>query len=108
VKATLRTASRIPRLFRQREHRWSPPERAAVVLVVAILGGSLFVNSYSLAFGDPIPHRIQLALVGDPTGHASTVDTLEGVGRGGLVFQRSPRPEAATQLILQAVEATSP
>jgi hypothetical protein len=76
VKATRRTARRIPRLSRLREHRWSPPERVVVILVVAILGGSLFVTSYSLALGDPIPHRIQVALVGDPTRHQRTVDAL--------------------------------
>jgi hypothetical protein len=95
VKATRRTAPRIPRLSRLREHRWSPPERVVVILVVAILGGSLFVTSYSLALGDPIPHRIQVALVGDPTRHQRTVDALQGVARGSLVFQRYPSVPAA-------------
>jgi hypothetical protein len=28
--------------------------------------GSLFVATYTLALGDPVPHRIDAALVGDP------------------------------------------
>jgi hypothetical protein len=95
VKATRRTAPRIPWLSCLREHRWSPPERVVVIVVVAILGGSLFVTSYSLALGDPIPHRIQVALVGDPTRHQPTVDALQGIARGSLAFQRYPSVPAA-------------
>jgi hypothetical protein len=99
VKATRRTAPRIPWLSRLREHRWSPPERVVVIVVVAILGGSLFVTSYSLALGDPIPHRIQVALVGDPTRHQPTVDALQGIARGSLAFQRYPSVPAALHAI---------
>ena len=99
VKARRRRAPRIPRLSRLREHRWSPPERVVVILVVAIVMGSLFVTAYSLALGDPIPHRIQVALVGDSTGHASTVDALQGVARGSLIFQRSLSVPAALHAI---------
>jgi hypothetical protein len=99
VKATRPTAPRIPRLSRLRERRWSPPERVVVILVVAIVMGSLFVTSYSLALGDPIPHRIQVALVGDPTRHQHTVDALQGVARGSLVFQRYPSVPAARHAI---------
>jgi hypothetical protein len=99
VKATRRRPPRIPRLSRLREHRWSPPERAAVVLVVAILMDSLFVTAYSLALGDPIPHRIQVALVGDPTGHTSTVDALQRVARDSLAFRRYPSVPAALHAI---------
>jgi hypothetical protein len=99
VKATRRRPPRIPRLSRLREHRWSPAERAVVILVVAIVMGSLFVTAYSLALGDPIPHRIQVAVVGDSTGHTSTVDALEGVARGTLVLQRYPSVPAALHAI---------
>jgi hypothetical protein len=99
VKATRRRPPRIPRLSRLREHRGSPPQRVVVILVVAIVMGSLFVTAYSLALGDPISHRIQVALVGDPTGHASTVDALEGVARGTLVLQRYPSVPAALHAI---------
>src|SRR5829696_6190412 len=86
VKATRRTAPRIPWLSRLREHRWSPPERVVVIVVVAILGGSLFVTSYSLALGDPIRHQ-------------PTVDALQGIARGSLAFQRYPSVPAALHAI---------
>jgi hypothetical protein len=95
-----RRAPRIPGLSSLREHRWSPIERAVLILVVAIVGGSLFVTAYSLALGDPIPRRIETALVGDPTEHASTVDALQGVADGSLVF----RPYASVPAALHAID----
>jgi hypothetical protein len=68
-----------------------PTERAAVIASLAIVMGALFVTSYSLALGDPVPHRIDAALVGNPTSHPPTVDAVERVARGSLVFHRSPR-----------------
>jgi hypothetical protein len=62
--------------------------------------GSLFDTTSSLALGDPVPHRIDAALVGDPTGQASTVDALQGVTRGSLVF----RPYASVPVALQAID----
>jgi hypothetical protein len=94
-----RKVPRLPRLSRPREHRWSPIERAVLILVVAIIGASLFVTAYSLALGDPIPHRIDAALVGDPTAHPSTVDALQGVADGSLVF----RPYASVPAALHAI-----
>jgi hypothetical protein len=41
---------------RLRDHEWSPFERAMVIAVIAIAMGALFVTSYSLALGDPVPH----------------------------------------------------
>ena len=82
-----------------RQHRWSPTERAAVIASLAIVMGSLFVTSYSLALGDPVPHRIDAALVGDPTSHPRTVDAVERVARGGLVFHRYPSVPAAVHAI---------
>jgi hypothetical protein len=61
--------------------------------------GSLFVTSYSLALGDPVPHRIDAALVGDPTGQASTVQALERVADGSLAFHRYPSVPAAVHAI---------
>ena len=107
AKAARRWAPRIPSLSSLRGRRWSPPERVAVILVVAIVMGSLFLTSYSLALGDPIPHRIQVALVGDPTGHPATVDALERVARGSLVFQRYPSVPAARHLDLGEYVAVS-
>jgi hypothetical protein len=88
AKPPRRRAPRIPPLSSLREHRWSATERAVVIAVLAIIMGSLFVTSYSLALGDPVPHRIDAALVGDPTGHPRTVDAVERVARGSLVFHR--------------------
>ncbi|MDT7801200.1 MAG: hypothetical protein QOI78_4633 [Actinomycetota bacterium] len=68
------------------EHRRSATRRAVVIAVLAVVMGSLFVASYSLALGDPVPHRIEAALVGDPATHESTVDAVQRVAQGGLVF----------------------
>jgi hypothetical protein len=53
----------LPRL---RRHKWSQSQRAVLISVVAVVMGSLFVTTYSLALGDPVPHHIKAALVGDP------------------------------------------
>jgi hypothetical protein len=87
------------RLSRLREHRWSATERAVVISLLAIVMGSLFVTSYSLALGDPVPHRIDAALVGDPAGHVGTVDAVESVARGDLVFHRYASVPAALHAI---------
>src|SRR5829696_5475900 len=90
---------RIARLPRLREHEWRPVERAAVISVLAIAMGSLFVTSYSLALGDPVPHRIDAALVGDPASHGQTVRAVQGAARDSLVFHRYPSAAAALQAI---------
>jgi hypothetical protein len=95
AKAAQHRAPRSPRFPSLREHRWSPTERTIVIASLAIVMGSLFVTSYSLALGDPMPHRIDAALVGDPTGQPRTVDAVERVARGSLVFHRYPSVPAA-------------
>src|SRR2546421_902690 len=97
--AARRRALRVPRLSGLREHRWSATERAVVISFLAIVMGSLFVTSYSLALGDPVPHRIDAALVGDPTEHAETVDAVERVARDGLVFRGYASVPAALHAI---------
>jgi hypothetical protein len=62
--------------------------------------GSLFVTSYSLALGDPVPHRIDAALVGDPARNASTVDAAERIAHGGLAFH----PYASVPAALHAID----
>jgi hypothetical protein len=99
AKAAWRRAPRIPRLSSLREHRWSASERAVVIAVVAIVMGSLFITSYSLALGDPMPHRIDAALVGDLTGHPRTVEAAGRVARGALVFHRYTSVPAALHAI---------
>jgi len=81
------------------EHHRSATERAVIIAVLAIVMGSLFVASYSLALGDPVPHHIDAALVGDPTEHMSTVDTVQRVARGGLVFHRYASVTAALHAV---------
>jgi hypothetical protein len=54
-------------------------ESAVLIAVLAIAMGSLFVTSYTLALGDPMPHRIDAALVGDPAQQAGTVDAVQEV-----------------------------
>jgi hypothetical protein len=63
--------------------------------------GCLFIATYSLALGDPVPHRIDAALVGDETAHAHTVDAVEGVARDSLVFRRYASLPAALHAIDQ-------
>jgi hypothetical protein len=72
---------------RLRGHPWTPAGRAILISAIAIVMGALFVASYSLALGDPVPHGIDAALVGDPARHARTVAAVEGVAQGSLDFQ---------------------
>jgi hypothetical protein len=93
---------RVPRnspLSRLRAHRWTPTQRMIVISLLAIVMGSLFVTTYSLALGDPVPHRIHAALIGDPTGHTGTVDVVQGVARGSIDFRPYPSVTAALRAI---------
>jgi hypothetical protein len=95
-----------PRSGALREHRWSATERVALISVLAIVMGSLFVTTYSLALGDPVPHRIDAAVVGDPTLHVHTMAAVEHVAGNGLVFRRYGSVAAALRAIdLQRVYA---
>jgi hypothetical protein len=95
------------------EHHRSATERAVVIAVLAIVMGSLFVASYSLALGDPVPHHIDAALVGDPAEHASTVDAVQRVAGDGLAFHDYASVSAAVQAVdkqdvYAALDLTSP
>jgi hypothetical protein len=95
------------------EHHRSATERAVIIAVLAVVMGSLFVASYSLALGDPVPHHIDAALVGDPAEHESTVDAVQQVAHDGLVFHRYPSTPAALhavdeQNVYAALDLTSP
>jgi hypothetical protein len=63
-------------------------ERAAVISALTVAMGSLFVTTYTLALGDPVPHHIDAALVGESTTHAHTVNAVQHVAQGSLVFRR--------------------
>jgi hypothetical protein len=70
-----------------------------VIAVVAIAMGCLFIATYSLALGDPVPHRIDAGLVGDPAAHTRTLDAVEGVARDKVVFRRYATVAAALHAI---------
>jgi hypothetical protein len=96
-----------------REHHWSAPERAIVIAVLAIVMGALFVSTYSIALGDPVPRRIDAALVGDPTDLNGTVSAVQGVADDSLVFSRYASVADALRAIDQqkvyaALDLTSP
>jgi hypothetical protein len=82
-----------------RRRRWSAVESTVLIAVLAIVMGSLFVTSYTLALGDPVPHRIDAALVGDPAQQAATVDAVQKVADDSLVFHRYASVPAARHAI---------
>jgi hypothetical protein len=105
--------SRTARLRRLREHQWSPAERAVLISAIAIVMGCLFVVTYSLALGDPVPHRIDAALVGDPAANAGTVRAVEGVADDSLAFHGYASVAAALhaideQRVYAALDLSSP
>ena len=82
-----------------RGRRWTAAERAILIMVLAIAMGSLFVTTYSLALGDPVPHRIDAALIGDSRAHAATVEAVERVAAGKLIFHGYRTVRAAQRAI---------
>jgi hypothetical protein len=93
-------ARRVSWLRRWRDHEWTPQQRAILITVLAIGMGCLFLVTYTLALGDPVPRRIDAAIVGQPADHASTVDAVEGVANHSLAF----RPFASTPAALHAID----
>jgi hypothetical protein len=84
-----RTNRRASPLILHHDRYWSPVARTVVIAAVAIVMGSLFLISYSLALGDPMAHRIDAALIGDGAANARTVDAVEGAARDSVAFSRS-------------------
>jgi hypothetical protein len=82
-----------------RRHEWSPQQRAILISLVAVVMGSLFVTTYSLALADPVPHRIKVALIGDPDGSPQTIAAVEKVAADKLVFERYSSVPAALNAI---------
>jgi hypothetical protein len=104
--APTRHAPRIPRNAKLRAHQWTAIERAALISAIAIVMGSLFVATYSLALGDPVAHHIDAGLVGDRGSHAQTVGSVERVARDSLVFRGYDSLPAARHAIdLQQIYA---
>src|SRR5919109_92243 len=85
------------RLRRARDRIWSPLDRAVVIAVLAIAMGSLFLTTYTLALGDPVPRRIDAALVGDAARHTSTIEAVQEVTDGTLAFRRYGSVPAARE-----------
>ena len=81
--------------YRLRRHRWTPQQRVVLITVVAVAMASLFLTTYSLALGDPVPHGIQAALVGRPAADARAVAAAEKVTGGKLEFERFSSVAAA-------------
>jgi hypothetical protein len=69
--------------------------------MLAIVMGSLFVTTYTLALGDPVPHRIDAAVIGDPVAHTQTVNAVERVAENSLRFRRYPSLAAARRALHQ-------
>ena len=95
-----------------RGHSWSPPERAVVIAALTIAMGSLFLTTYTFALGDPVPHRIDAALVGAPTQDPHTLQAVERVAGGSLAFRRYRSATAArhaidVQRVYAALDLTS-
>jgi hypothetical protein len=92
-------SGRVPWPARLRGHQWTPIERAGFIAALTIVMGSLFVTTYSLALGDPVPRRIDAALVGDPTTDAGRVKAVQGVAENSLDFTEYGSVAAALQAI---------
>src|SRR5271167_2272572 len=86
-------------LSRLRRHNWSPQQRVVLISVVAVVMGSLFVTTYSLALADPVPHHIKAALIGDPAASPRTIAAVEKVADGKLVLERYSAVSAALNAV---------
>ena len=70
-----------------------------MISALATVMGSLFLSAYSLALGDPVPRRIDAALVGDPAAEPHTVAAVQRVERGSLAFRGYASVAAALRAI---------
>jgi hypothetical protein len=107
------TPRRSSPLRRLREHEWSPLDRTVLIALLAIVFGCLFLVTYSLALGDPVPRQIDAAMIGNPSAQPHTVDAVEGVAGGKLDFRRYASVPAALhaideQRVYAALDLTSP
>src|SRR5919198_759300 len=77
-----------------------PPYRhALIVMAITMTMACLFVVSYSLALGRPIPHHIPAGLVGDTATQPKLVAQLETATHGGLAFRPYRSVSAAERAI---------
>ncbi len=59
-----------------------------MIAAMAIAMGALFLTTYTLALGDPVPRRIEAAFVGDRASHARTIEAVQRVADDSLTFRR--------------------
>jgi hypothetical protein len=84
-----------------REAGWPAAARAALIGAVTIALGTLFITSYMLTLGHPVPHQIEAAVVGSPASHAHEVAALERATRGSVDFHSYPSVTAARRALDQ-------
>jgi hypothetical protein len=84
-----------------REPGWPAAARAALIGAVTIALGTLFVTSYMLTLGHPVPHRIHAAVVGSPASHGHELAALERATRGSVDFDTYASVTAARRAIDQ-------
>ncbi|MDX6309762.1 MAG: hypothetical protein QOI06_2808 [Nocardioidaceae bacterium] len=84
---------------RPRHDEWSAVRPAIVIAVLAIAMGCLFLTTYSLALGDPVPHRIDAAIVGNATAHTASVNALEKAADGSVDLHHYASMPAALHAI---------
>jgi hypothetical protein len=76
------------------------------IAALTIAMGSLFLTTYTLALGDPVPRDIDAALIGDATAQGPAVAAVEQVAEGSLSFRPYGSVAAARHAIdLQRVYA---
>ncbi|MCW2638701.1 MAG: hypothetical protein JWP76_1007 [Dactylosporangium sp.] len=81
---------------------------ALVIILIGTAMASLFVASYSLALGRPVPRHVRTGLVGDPAREPALVDELEEVTGGGLKFRALVLQRAAEQVNEQLAPESAP
>jgi hypothetical protein len=88
-----------------RGRHWSAPERAALISAIAMAMAVLFVTTYSLALGNPIPHGIPIAVIGELDAQAASVQAVsQAAGDPDFRAYRS-LPDALTAVDWQEVYA---
>lgn len=83
----------------------SPPRRAAFIALLAIALAALFVTTYTLALGNPVPHGIPIAVVGDPASREALVQRVTQVAGGPNFRAYDSLPAALEAVDWQAVYA---
>jgi hypothetical protein len=91
---------------------WAATERAAFIGAVTIAMGALFLTTYTLALGDPVPHRIDAALVGSAQENPRAISDLERVTDRKLALRHhaslgAARDELDRQRIYAALDLTA-